>query len=100
MSDSSVTLMPEKKFPERCTPTHCTTGRRPGVFQASLVIPVELPSECEFDDFSDRIFTGPGLRSLFVGFETLTPANLRRSGKRQNLGRDYSAAIAVCSQRP
>ena len=32
-----------------------------------------------------------GLRSLFVGFETLTPDNLRRSQKRQNLGRDYSA---------
>jgi len=35
-----------------------------------------------------------GLRSLFVGFETLTPANLKRSGKRQNLGRDYSAVTA------
>jgi radical SAM superfamily enzyme YgiQ (UPF0313 family) len=35
-----------------------------------------------------------GLRSLFVGFETLTPANLRRSGKRQNLNRDYSAVTA------
>jgi radical SAM superfamily enzyme YgiQ (UPF0313 family) len=35
-----------------------------------------------------------GLRSLFVGFETLTPDNLRRSGKRQNLGRDYSAVAA------
>jgi radical SAM superfamily enzyme YgiQ (UPF0313 family) len=33
-----------------------------------------------------------GLRSLFVGFETLTPENLRRSGKRQNLGRDYAVA--------
>jgi radical SAM superfamily enzyme YgiQ (UPF0313 family) len=32
-----------------------------------------------------------GLRSLFVGFETLTPENLRRSNKRQNLGRDYKA---------
>ncbi len=32
-----------------------------------------------------------GLRSLFVGFETLTPSNLRASGKRQNLGRDYAA---------
>ena len=32
-----------------------------------------------------------GLRSLFVGFETLTPGNLRQSNKRQNLGRDYSA---------
>jgi radical SAM superfamily enzyme YgiQ (UPF0313 family) len=32
-----------------------------------------------------------GLRSLFVGFETLTPSNLARSNKRQNLGRDYAA---------
>jgi radical SAM superfamily enzyme YgiQ (UPF0313 family) len=32
-----------------------------------------------------------GLRSLFVGFETLTPANLARANKRQNLGRDYRA---------
>jgi radical SAM superfamily enzyme YgiQ (UPF0313 family) len=31
-----------------------------------------------------------GLRSLFVGFETLTPDNLVRSNKRQNLGRDYA----------
>jgi radical SAM superfamily enzyme YgiQ (UPF0313 family) len=35
-----------------------------------------------------------GLRSLFVGFETLTPENLRRSQKHQNLGRDYSAVTA------
>jgi radical SAM superfamily enzyme YgiQ (UPF0313 family) len=32
-----------------------------------------------------------GLRSLFVGFETLTPGNLASSNKRQNLGRDYAA---------
>jgi radical SAM superfamily enzyme YgiQ (UPF0313 family) len=32
-----------------------------------------------------------GLRSIFVGFETLTPGNLRRSNKRHNLGRDYKA---------
>jgi radical SAM superfamily enzyme YgiQ (UPF0313 family) len=32
-----------------------------------------------------------GLRSIFVGFETLTPANLVRANKRQNLGRDYAA---------
>ena len=32
-----------------------------------------------------------GLRSLFVGFETLTSGNLARSNKRQNLGRDYTA---------
>jgi radical SAM superfamily enzyme YgiQ (UPF0313 family) len=34
---------------------------------------------------------GAGLRSLFVGFESLSPANLRASRKRQNLGRDYTA---------
>jgi radical SAM superfamily enzyme YgiQ (UPF0313 family) len=34
-----------------------------------------------------------GLRSLFVGFETLNPANLREQHKYQNLDRDYSAAI-------
>jgi radical SAM superfamily enzyme YgiQ (UPF0313 family) len=31
-----------------------------------------------------------GLRSIFVGFETLTPGNLARSNKRQNLGKDYA----------
>lgn len=34
-----------------------------------------------------------GLRSLFVGFESLSPANLRQSNKRQNLGQDYRAVI-------
>lgn len=32
-----------------------------------------------------------GLRSLFVGFETFSPDNLRASNKKQNLARDYSA---------
>lgn len=32
-----------------------------------------------------------GLRSLFVGFETFSPANLRASNKKQNLARDYAA---------
>ena len=36
-----------------------------------------------------------GMRSIFVGFETLAPANLKRSNKRQNLGRDYRA---VCDR--
>ncbi len=31
-----------------------------------------------------------GLRSLFVGFETFDPENLRASNKKQNLARDYS----------
>jgi radical SAM superfamily enzyme YgiQ (UPF0313 family) len=34
-----------------------------------------------------------GLRSLFVGFETLNPANLHEQHKYQNLNRDYRAAI-------
>ena len=34
-----------------------------------------------------------GLRSLFVGFETLNPAGLRAQGKVQNLHRDYGAAV-------
>jgi radical SAM superfamily enzyme YgiQ (UPF0313 family) len=34
-----------------------------------------------------------GLRSLFVGFETLDPANLAEQRKYQNLHRDYAAAI-------
>jgi radical SAM superfamily enzyme YgiQ (UPF0313 family) len=34
-----------------------------------------------------------GLRSLFVGFETLNPDNLRDQHKVQNLNRDYDAAI-------
>ena len=35
-----------------------------------------------------------GLRSLFVGFETLAPSNLATSNKRQNLGRDYAAVAS------
>lgn len=34
-----------------------------------------------------------GLRSLFIGFETLNSTNLREQGKHHNLGRDYNAAI-------
>ena len=34
-----------------------------------------------------------GLRSLFVGFETLNPANLLEQRKYQNLRRDYAEAI-------
>ena len=34
-----------------------------------------------------------GLRSLFVGFETLNPTNLVQQHKYQNLNRDYSGAI-------
>lgn len=34
-----------------------------------------------------------GLRSVFVGFETLTNGNLVQSNKKQNIGKDYKAAI-------
>jgi len=34
-----------------------------------------------------------GMRSVFVGFETLSQAGLTQSNKRQNLGRDYEEAI-------
>ena len=34
-----------------------------------------------------------GLRSLFVGFETLNPANLVEQRKYQNMRRDYAAAV-------
>lgn len=36
-----------------------------------------------------------GLRSIFVGFETLAPENLKSSNKRQNLGRDYKAVAQL-----
>jgi radical SAM superfamily enzyme YgiQ (UPF0313 family) len=35
-----------------------------------------------------------GLRSVFIGFETLSEANLHQSNKKQNLGKNYSAAIS------
>jgi radical SAM superfamily enzyme YgiQ (UPF0313 family) len=52
-----------------------------------------------FDGMRDSILHGDlieraaaaGLRSIFVGFESLTPGNLARTNKRQNLGRDYTA---------
>ena len=34
-----------------------------------------------------------GLRSIFVGFESLNPDSLQQSNKRQNLGRDYQRVI-------
>jgi len=34
-----------------------------------------------------------GLRSLFVGFETFSPENLRQSNKKQNLQKDYIKAV-------
>lgn len=36
---------------------------------------------------------GAGLRSLFVGFETFSAENLKQSNKKQNLKKDYEAAV-------
>lgn len=43
-------------------------------------------------DLLDRAVAS-GLRSLFVGFETLSSENLRAQGKTQNLDRNYAEAI-------
>jgi radical SAM superfamily enzyme YgiQ (UPF0313 family) len=40
-----------------------------------------------------------GLRSMFVGFETLSNENLHDHHKHQNLGRDYSAAVRRLHER-
>ncbi len=39
-----------------------------------------------------------GLRSLFVGFETLSPRGLAGAGKRQNLGRPFDSPIGAVRQ--
>jgi hypothetical protein len=43
-------------------------------------------------DVVDRA-AAAGLRSLFVGFETLPGGSLAAAGKRQNLGRSYGDVI-------
>ena len=39
-----------------------------------------------------------GLRSLFVGFETVNSANLAEQAKYQNVGRDYGSAVRTLHQ--
>ncbi|MBV9961822.1 MAG: B12-binding domain-containing radical SAM protein [Parafilimonas sp.] len=36
---------------------------------------------------------GAGMRSVFIGFETLNPHNLSQSNKKQNIGKNYKEAI-------
>ena len=40
-----------------------------------------------------EVAAAAGLRSLFVGFETLSSRGLEGAGKRQNLGRNYSEVV-------
>ena len=44
-------------------------------------------------DDTIELAAAAGLRSLFVGFETLSPGSLAGAGKKQNLGRDYEQVI-------
>lgn len=53
------------------------------VFQAAATVDSILR-----DDLIEEA-AAAGLRSLFVGFETLSSSALKGAGKRQNLGRDY-----------
>jgi radical SAM superfamily enzyme YgiQ (UPF0313 family) len=54
------------------------------VFQAAATVDSILR-----DDLIEEA-AAAGLRSLFVGFETLSPSGLAGTGKRQNLGRSYA----------
>src|SRR5687768_17635380 len=47
-------------------------------------------------DIAERA-AAAGLRSLFVGFETFSPENLKASNKKQNLSRDYAAVATRLS---
>ena len=44
-------------------------------------------------DDTIELAAAAGLRSLFVGFETLSASGLAGAGKKQNLGRDYEQVI-------
>lgn len=57
------------------------------VFQAAATVDSVLRG-----DLIERA-ADAGLRSLFVGFETLSPANLKQSNKKQNLQKDYRQAV-------
>jgi radical SAM superfamily enzyme YgiQ (UPF0313 family) len=57
------------------------------VFQAAATVDSILR------DDTIELAAAAGLRSLFVGFETLSARGLQGTGKKQNLGRDYRAVV-------
>lgn len=63
------------------------------VFQAAGTVRAVLDEELS------ELAAEAGLRSLFVGFETLDPRGLAEQNKRHNLGRDYDAAIRALHDR-
>ena len=60
------------------------------VFQGASTVNAILQS-----DLIERA-SHAGMRSVFVGFETLNEENLRRHTKQQNLARDYDEVIRRC----
>lgn len=57
------------------------------IFQGAATVDSILASDL-IEDAAEA-----GLRSLFVGFESLNSSNLKQSNKKQNLDKDYSEAI-------
>jgi radical SAM superfamily enzyme YgiQ (UPF0313 family) len=57
------------------------------VFQAASTVDAVLAP-----DLLEKAFEA-GLRSVFVGFESVNEANLAEQRKRQNVGRDYAAVV-------
>lgn len=75
-------LLGDRRFAEALFAEMRSMGR---VFQGAATVDSILRG-----DLIERAAQA-GLRSIFIGFETLTPENLKRSNKRQNLGRNYKA---------
>ena len=75
-------LLGDRRFAEALFDGMRGMGR---LFQGAATVDIVLRG-----DLIERA-ADAGLRSLFVGFETFSPENLRASNKKQNLARDYAA---------